>query len=159
MHHTPACLFWSMHRHPEGVHPKYFGTHREQGRRSTVLSTRFLSSVSTKKCLDATNEWSWISGNQHRHKYISTKIHKYLDHCTCDEHEEKKILGLHGAVGRLQLWRWHWVIKFYFELGYLWEGFILVVQDTSSVNAMLTADAFSLVCAVLFLKWQGSIKC
>ena len=100
-----------MHRHPAGVHlappntcsPPTRLVHREQGRESTVLSTRFLSSVSTKKCLDATKARSWISENQHRHKYISTKIHKYLDHCTCNEHEEKNTLGLHGAVDRLLL--------------------------------------------------------
>ena len=41
--------------------------------------------------------------NEHRHKYTNAKIHKYLDHCTCNEHEEKDTLGLHGAVDRLLL--------------------------------------------------------
>ena len=31
------------------------------------------------------------------------KVHKYLDQCTCNEHEEKNILGLHGAADRLLL--------------------------------------------------------
>ena len=38
--------------------------------------------------------------NEHRNKY---KIHKYLDHCTGNDHEEKNTLGLHGAVDRLLL--------------------------------------------------------
>ena len=61
------------------------------------------SFVSTKKCfdLDATKAWSWIIARMSTD--TNTKIHKYLDHCTCDEHEEKKILGLHGAVDRLLL--------------------------------------------------------
>ena len=115
MHRNPNSPFGPMHRHPAGVHlappntcsPPTRLVHREQGRESTVLSTRFLSSVSTKKCLDATKARSWISENQHRHKYISTKIHKYLDHCTCNEHEEKNNLGLHGAVDRLLLSVYH----------------------------------------------------
>ena len=41
--------------------------------------------------------------NEHRHKYKNEKIHKYLDHCTCNEHEEKDTLGLHGADDRLLL--------------------------------------------------------
>ena len=41
--------------------------------------------------------------NEHRHKYTNAKEHKYLDHCTCNEHEEKNTLGLHGAVDRLLL--------------------------------------------------------
>ena len=39
--------------------------------------------------------------NEHRHRYTNTK--KYLDHCTCNEHEEKNFLGLHCAVDRLLL--------------------------------------------------------
>ena len=38
-------------------------------------------------------------------KYTNSKIQiqKYLDHCTCDEHEENNALGLHGAVNRFLL--------------------------------------------------------
>ena len=89
------------------LHREQFALGKSRGSReilwSTVLSTSFLSSVSTKKCLDATKARSWISENQHRHKYKNTQIHKYLDHCTCNEHEEKNTLGLHGAVDRLLL--------------------------------------------------------
>ena len=31
------------------------------------------------------------------------KVYKYLDHCICNEHEEKNVLGPHGAVDQLQL--------------------------------------------------------
>ena len=123
MHRNPNSPFGPMHRHPAAVHlGAYFGEfkverialHMEQGTGPTacacagskVQSARFLSSVSTKRCLDATKarSWiTWISENQQRHKYINTKIHKYLDHCTCNEHEEKNTLGLHGAVNRLLL--------------------------------------------------------
>ena len=41
--------------------------------------------------------------NEHRHKYTNAKTHKYLDHYTCNEHEEKNTLGLHGAVDQLLL--------------------------------------------------------
>ena len=60
-----------------------------------------VSSVSISKCLDATKAWSWIIARMSTN--TNTKIHKYLDHCTCNEHEEKDTLGLHGAVERLLL--------------------------------------------------------
>ena len=80
---------------------------------STALSTRFLSSVSTKKCLDDTKAWSWIIARMSTDTdTLTQKVHKYLDHCTCNEHEEKNILGLHGAVDRLLLTDHHIQLDF-----------------------------------------------
>ena len=66
---------------------------------TTSSYARFLSSVSIKKCLDATKAWSWIIARMSTN--TNTKIQKYLDHC--NEHEEKNTLGLHGPVDRLLL--------------------------------------------------------
>ena len=66
---------------------------------TTSSYARFLSSVSIKKCFDATKAWYWIIARMSTN--TNTKVHKYLDHC--NEHEEKNTLGLHGAVDRLLL--------------------------------------------------------
>ena len=86
-----TCIFWAMVHHP--LRNVSLGVVREVPvlRLHQVMLGRHQGLV-----LDQYK-------NEHRHKYTNAKTHKYLDHCTCNEHEEKNTLGLHGAVDRLLL--------------------------------------------------------